>query len=103
MSRPKKIHYRELPVYATAYAKSRALDIETFDIYHLRLIDKGVAEIDFWTTARYWIKETNYQAQTTHPIREREGEKGYLPVTKDSLFDFFDKLFFAVDLLEEQT
>lgn len=103
MSRRRNPHYTQLPDLLQQYADSRTLDFHRYSEYHMRIIDGGMAVLDAWTTAKYWVKETNYVDAAPGLLVERGGETGLLPTKKKPLFDFLDKLFFAVDLLEGES
>jgi hypothetical protein len=92
----KKHHNWQLPGMLEAYAEERSLDFQQYSEFHLRLIYKPVVVFDCWTTEKYYIKETDY----FHDIIERGGETGFLPTKKKQLYDFLDKIFFAVEMKE---
>lgn len=78
------------------YAEARYLELLRFTNIHFRLIDDGFTTVDIWpTTGRYWVSQTEYNAQGGN-ITERAGEKGVLPEGKEAIYDYFDKLFYAV-------
>ena len=79
------------------YAESRTLELTEFTDIHTRLTD-GYTVMDIWpTTGRYYILSTNYADMTTKPIVERGGEKGFVPLGKNKIFDWLDIVFFAPD------
>lgn len=92
MSRRKNTFNKELPGVLQAYAKDRALDFHRYSDYHMRITDGGFVMMDFWTSDRYWIGMTDYQAMGTDKI-ERAGEKGTLPDTQFML-PFLDGIFY---------
>lgn len=84
-----------------AYSDSRTIDVIQFSELHCRMTD-DFTSIDFWpTTGRYWIMKTNYFEQGGKGVNERGSEKGELPHGKDSIFQFLDELFFAIELNEQ--
>lgn len=97
----KKHHNWELPALLEEYAKSRTLDFQRYSDFHMRIIDVDYTVVDFWTTEKYWIKETNYCNQTKLEIVERQGESGFLPPKPKKLYKFLDELFYAADILEQ--
>ncbi len=105
MSRRKRFHHKHLPELVQDYTDSRNLDYNRYSEYHLRVIDQEFTCVDIWTTAKYWIKETNYHLQgeyTEETPVERGGEQGFLPVDRDKLFDYLDRIFYATELPMEQ-
>lgn len=96
MSRRRSYHPPQLPGFLEEYAASRTFDLHQYSEYHIRIMDGGLTCIDIWTTGKYWIKETNYNGV----LVERQGEKGMIPLKKKPLFQFLDKIFFAIDLME---
>lgn len=95
----KKFHYDELPFWLHDYAKSLFLDYEQYSAWHLRLKDEaGTVCIDFWTTGKYYILETNFHRYRGMHIRERAGEKGKVNVKdKKKLYKWLDELFFPLE------
>lgn len=98
----KKRHYTQLPYMLKSYAKSHNLDFQQYSTYHMRLMDGGFCVLDIWTTGRYFALTTDYQAMESNVmIRERGGEKGFLPMPRVNtvdpmpLYDWLDKFFFA--------
>lgn len=82
------------------YASSRYLTINEYSPFHNRLSDDYTV-IDIWTTYKYHILHTSYHEMTKKRITERDDEKGYLP--RKNLEKFLDELFYAPDILEEDT
>lgn len=104
----RSIHYPQLPTLLHNYAEERGLEFHQYSKYHMRLIyssyistaahGETVVCLDVWTTAKYWVKETTY----LHGIVERAGETGQLPVKKKPLYAWLDKLFFILEIQEDQ-
>jgi hypothetical protein len=133
MSRRKNTQYPWLKPALIEYTNDRNLDLEIYSEYHMRVMDGGFTTIDLWTTGRYYVLHTDYSAQMpkaeipggvlsidmNDPERlkkhkldvsgrprflERGGEKGMLPLeVEPELYDWLDKLFYAVDMAEEQS
>jgi hypothetical protein len=78
------------------YTEERLLDLHQYSPYHLRITDGGYVAVDCWTTGRYYVLLTDYEALGFTDIVERQGEKGQLPV--NNLQSFLDKLFFTEEL-----
>lgn len=91
MSKPKN-HIPNLEDELQQYAEGRMLDFHQYSPYHMRIMDGGYVILDVWTTGRYYIVMTDYKEITDSNIREREGEKGNLPLNTLKLF--LDKVFF---------
>lgn len=95
MSRRRNIHYHNLESWIREYAKENSLEFHKYNEYHMRVMYTDIAIFDFWSTAKYYVKETNYYG----PI-ERGGETGCLETSnKAKLYDFLDHVFFAIDLV----
>lgn len=97
MNKKRKFHDWNLANHLKAYAKERGVVYSQYNPYHMRLSYDKTAVVDVWTTHKYWVKETNY----SHNLTERQGEKGHFPEGKDNIYDFLDKLLFAVEIAEE--
>lgn len=83
----------------TEYADKRVLDLHQYSPYHLRLMDGGYVVLDVWTTGRYFVVMTDYEALFDGNVEEREGEKGQLPqIIPGELWPFLDTIFFGADL-----
>lgn len=82
------------------YVEARSLDLSQYSPYHFRISDGGFTVLDTWTTGKYWVVMTDYEAKYDGAVAEREGEKGQLPTGKDELWPFLDKLFFGEDMSE---
>lgn len=93
VSRRKKQHIPELPSLLDSYAVARALQLDKYSEYHMRLMDGGYTVLDIWTTGRYYVLTTDYRAMVSASITERGGEKGELP-SVHKLYDWLDKMFF---------
>lgn len=89
-----KNHNWQLPELLEKYANERGVEFKRFSPFHMRISYGDTCTVDIWTSNKYWVKESNY----LHGITERGGEKGELP--KD-IYDFLDKLLFAVEIAEE--
>jgi hypothetical protein len=88
-----------LPSLLERYATRCGFEFHQYSPFHLRLIDQDFTVIDCWTTGKYYVKQTNYNLQTTKRIIERGGEKGWLP-SDNKLEQWLDKLFYAADMEE---
>jgi len=91
--RAKKKHYMGLPDKLRKYADVRALEFKQYSAYHMRLIYPDAVCLDVWTTAKYYVKETNYADMSDNKRIERGGESGMLKLNK--LEQFLDDLFYA--------
>ena len=77
------------------YAEQYDLAYREPSIYHSQL-SSGEVLLSLWTGSnKYYIEQFNYLHSG---IRDRKGEVGLLPERKKQLYNFLDKLFFAVDL-----
>ena len=96
-----QVHYKRLPKLLEHYADERSLEYHRYSPYHMRIYYRTSEEcrviLDAWTTRKYWVKETNYY----HDIVERGSETGLLPEGTKALFNWLDKLFFAVEIKNE--
>lgn len=103
MSKRKRQHYAHLSKILEEYTNERSLDFERYSDFHMRLMDGGFTTLDVWTTGRYYVLHTDYSAQDNQSVIERGGEKGMVPLDSGvDLYDWLDKLFYAVDMAEEQ-
>lgn len=102
MSNKRKKHYPWITTTLKTYADSRYLTLNVYSEYHHRLSDDGFAQIDIWTTGRYWIFTTGYHEQNPDAhVPERSNEKGVIPLDDDELAKWLDKLFFATEMTNE--
>lgn len=89
----KKIHYPDLPRKLIKYANTRALEFHSYSAYHMRIIYTDFVCLDVWTTAKYYVKESNYCDMGGKQTIERAGETGVLDL--ENLEDFLDDIFYA--------
>lgn len=94
----RRYHDWNIPKILKAYATERGVDYERFGDYHMRMSYGEVATVDVWTTHKYWVKETNY----LHGLIERGGETGHFPEGKKAIYNFLDKLLFAIEIKETE-
>lgn len=94
----KKRHYYQLPETLAEYAEERGVVFHRYSPYHMRLIYNPRIIFDCWTTAKYWVKYSDYR----HGIVERGNETGVLPISKNTLYKWLDELFFAVEIKENK-
>ncbi len=95
-----KHHIPGLSERLVNYAERRALDFAQYSPYHMRIMDGGYTVLDVWTTGRYYILTTDYMEMTDGAIiRERGGEKGWLPTANEKeLWPFLDTIFYGEDM-----
>ena len=100
MSRRKNPQYPHLKEWLKEYSDARVLDFNIYSPYHMRIMDGGYTMVDIWTTARYWIGQTDYAEMYPEKyLVERGGEKGSVnPADKEKLFAWLDQVFYAGDL-----
>lgn len=99
----KKPQFKELPLLLEEYATLRELEYHRYSPYHMRIMDSGFTVLDVWTSSRYYVLTTDYNAEKTSRLTsviERGGEKGCIPTTQPELQIWLDELFFAVEIEE---
>lgn len=92
----KSKHYTALPQFLEEYAAANNLYYAKYSEYHMRLIQDDLVCFDAWTTAKYYIVNTEYVLYGAD-IVERAGEKGLLPTDQKKLKLFLDRVFYPVD------
>jgi hypothetical protein len=95
-------HVKGLSEQLIDYAERRVLDFHQYSPYHMRIMDGGYIVLDVWTTGRYYVLTTDYMEMTQGAVvRERGGEKGWVPTgSLKKLWSFLDALFYGEDMSE---
>lgn len=78
------------------YVEENGFEFERHSEYHTKIKSPNVV-LNLWTgSGKYYIEKTDFR---NTGVIERQGEKGYLPTKQAELFDFLNRLFFAIDMI----
>ncbi len=91
-------HYPSLPQMLEEYAESHDIFFAQYSEYHMRLILSELVCLDIWTTAKYYFVSSDYRLLEAH-IRERAGEKGFVPTKRKELVKWLDMAFYPLEFI----